>query len=63
MLKKAYSSNSYPDGLVRKHYFLWNKDVQQKEIVDDFILWINENSSSYIERNGFFQPLTKTNSE
>ncbi|PLW92740.1 MAG: hypothetical protein C0592_09175 [Marinilabiliales bacterium] len=57
ILKKAVYNGGYPKGLIRSHYFVWNNDVQQKEIVNDFMNWVRENSSAYLERNGYFSPV------
>lgn len=56
ILKNAVKDGGYPKALIRNHYFVWNSSVPQKEIVDDFIGWTRENSSAYIEKNGFFEP-------
>lgn len=57
ILKKAVSNGRYPKSLIRSHYFVWSNNVQQKEIVDDFMTWVRENSLAYLERNGYFAPL------
>lgn len=61
ILNNAYEKGSIPKGLIRNHYFVWKSSVDQSEIVNDFVNWVKENASSYLDKNGFFKPLNTLN--
>ena len=61
ILNNAYNKGSIPKGLIRNHYFIWKSSVEQSDIVNDFINWVKENASSYLDKNGFFKPLNTSN--